>query len=414
MKLLYTAGIRFYAFVLRILAFFHPKAKDWIEGRKKLWNSLPHTDKEVFWFHCASLGEFDQGLPVMNLLRDKKPNAFILVTFFSPSGYHHYQKRKNPVDFACYIPVDTQKNAKRFVQHFQPKATFFIKYEFWTNHILEVKKNGGKLYSVSTLLRPSHRFFKWYGGFFRNTLKQFDYFFAQNQLTVDLLKTIGIKNVLLTSDTRFDRVIENKNSLAENESIIRFIGKTNSVFIAGSTWTKDEELLSELIHSDEFDKYIIAPHNVDKQHINELIDKIQVPVIRYSELQKGEIKESNVLIIDTIGQLASTYSYGTMAYVGGGFSGNLHNILEPAVFGLPVIFGPKFSRFPEAQSFIDSEIGFSIVNPQELLNTIHYLKENHKLISEKSIEFVEGNRGASEKIIQFIFSTFSDTTPFQK
>lgn len=403
MKLLYTAGVRFYAFVLRIAAPFHPKAKSWIDGRKKLWDSLPQTDKDVFWFHCASLGEFDQGLPVMNLLREQKPNAFILVTFFSPSGYNHYQKRKHSVDFACYISIDTQKNAKRFVRHFQPKAAFFIKYEFWANHISEVKKINGKLYSVSTSLRPSQHFFKWYGGFFRNTLKQFNYFFAQNQLTVDLLETIGIKHVLLTGDTRFDRVIENKNSLIENEYINRFVGKTDSVFIAGSTWPKDEEILSGLIHSNEFDKYIIAPHNVNKQQIDELIDKIQIPVARYSELNKEKMKEVNVLIIDTIGQLASAYSYGTIAYVGGGFSGSLHNILEPAVFGLPVIFGPKFGRFPEAQLFIDSEIGFSISNSQELLSTVNHLKLNHELISEKSIRFVEQNKGASEKIVQKLF-----------
>jgi 3-deoxy-D-manno-octulosonic-acid transferase len=403
MKLLYTAGIRLYAFILRIAASFHPKAKDWRDGRKNIWSSLPQTDKEVFWFHCASLGEFDQGLPVMNLLREKKPDAFILVTFFSPSGYNHYQKRQNPVDFACYIPIDTQKNAKRFVHHFQPTATFFIKYEFWSNHISELKKADGKLYSVSTLLRPSQRFFKWYGFFFRTTLKQFDYFFAQNKLTVNLLETIGINNVLLTGDTRFDRVIENKNSLIENESISHFIGKKNSVFIAGSTWPKDEEVLFELIHSNEFDKYIIVPHNVDEQHIGDLIGKIQVPVVRYSELNKKKTEEANVLIIDTIGQLASAYSYGTIAYVGGGFSGNLHNILEPAVFGLPVIFGPKFNRFPEAQAFIDSEIGFSITNSQELLNTIRHLRRNREIISAKSIQFVEQNRGASEKIIQKLF-----------
>lgn len=403
MKLAYTAGIRFYSFVLRILAFFHPKAKDWTEGRKNLWNSLPHTDKEVFWFHCASLGEFDQGLPVMNLLRERKPNAFILVTFFSPSGYNHYQKRNHPVDFTCYIPIDTKKNARRFVHHFQPKAVFFIKYEFWANHISEIKKNGGKLYSVSTLLRPSHHFFKWYGNFFRDTLKQFDYFFVQNQLTIDLLETIGIKNVLLSGDTRFDRVIENKNSLTENKHISHFVNKSNSVFIAGSTWSKDEDLLFDLIQSNEFDKYIIAPHNVDKQHIHELIEKIKIPVVRYSELNENEVKKANVLIIDTIGQLASAYSYGTIAYVGGGFSGSLHNILEPAVFGLPVIFGPKFSRFPEAQSFIDSEIGFSISGSQELVNTILHLKAHRTIISEKSIRFVEQNKGASEKIIHKIF-----------
>ena len=398
MRLLYETGIRLYAFVLSMAALFHPKAKDWVEGRKE--NTFPDVNgKEVFWFHCASLGEFDQGLPVMNLLREKKPDAFILVTFFSPSGYNHYRKRKNPVDFACYIPVDTVKNARRFVTHFKPKATFFIKYEFWTNHISELKKSGAALYSVSTVLRPSQHYFKWYGTFFRNTLKQFSYFFAQNGETVELLNTVGINKVILTGDTRFDRVIENKKLLEENEKIARFVGESRSVFIAGSSWPKDEEVLQKLIHSDRFERYIIVPHNVDKAHIEGLIGRLDMQVTRYSE---ETLVDSNVLIIDSIGQLASAYSYASIAYVGGGFSGNLHNILEPAVFGLPVVFGPKFSRFPEAQAFIDEGIGFTVSRSEELMQTIGVLIAQQPVISQKSIRFVEKNQGASEKIIHFV------------
>lgn len=400
MAFLYATGIRLYAFVLRIAAFFNPKAKDWVEGRKDPWETFPKTSgKQVFWFHCASLGEFDQGLPVMNMIREQYPGSFILVTFFSPSGYNHYHKRKNPVDFACYIPVDTVKNAKRFVNHFRPEAALFIKYEFWTNHILELKRAGVKLYSVSTVLRPSQRFFKWYGGFFRNTLKQFDYFFAQNRPTVDLLESIGIKNVLLTGDTRFDRVIENKKSLVENGKIVYFINGSNSVFIAGSTWPKDEELLGELIRTDCFEKYIVVPHNVGKIHIDSLVERLKVPAVRYSAISEKEEITSNILIIDTIGQLASAYSYASIAYVGGGFSGSLHNILEPAVFGLPVIFGPKFSRFPEAQAFIDEGIGFSVADSNELMRTIDELKANRVDVSQKSTQFVERNKGASDKIM---------------
>lgn len=402
MKLLYVAGIRFYAFVLRIASLFHPKAKDWVAGRKQLWKSLPNvSEKEVFWFHCASLGEFDQGLPVMNLLRKEQPNAFILVTFFSPSGYNHYHKRTNSVDFVCYIPLDTAKNAKRFVRHFKPKSAFFIKYEFWTNHILQLKKNNAKIYSISTSLRASQHYFKGYGGFFRNTLKQFDYFFAQNQTTVNLLNSIDVKNVLLTGDTRFDRVIENKQLLTENSLIKKFVGNSPSVFIAGSTWQKDEELLSELIHSNRFEKYIIAPHNVDEAHIQTLLKTIQQPVSRYS---LGET-ESNILVIDTIGQLASAYSYASIAYVGGGFSGNLHNILEPAIFGIPVVFGPKFSRYPEAQSFIDEGIGFSVSTQEELNTELDFLMQNRAQLAEKSIQFVEKNRGASKKIMESVFNS---------
>ncbi len=406
MRFFYVFAIRFYGFFIKIVSPFNHKAKDWVTGRKQLWDSLPDVaDREVYWFHCASLGEFDQGLPVMNLLRNQKPNVFILVTFFSPSGYNHYKKRKNPVDFACYIPLDTKKNAKRFVEYFKPKKSFFIKYEFWTNHIFQLKKNDSKLYSVSTSLRASQHYFKWYGSFFRKTLNQFDYFFAQNQSTVDLLHSINIENVSLTGDTRFDRVLENKNALVKNDLIEYFVADNYNVFIAGSTWPKDEELLIDLIHSDLFEKYIIVPHNVDKEHIEKLQNQINKKTSCYSKLDKNSrIDDVNVLIVDTIGQLASAYSFGTIAYVGGGFSGNLHNILEPAVFGLPVIYGPKFSRFPEGNAFIEEEIGFSVTEKNELLKTIQFTLQNKKQISDKSIAFVEKNKGASQKVLKFVES----------
>lgn len=403
MSLIYLFGVRFYAFAVSIAALFLPKAKDWVEGRKQIWNSLPATEgKEVFWFHCASLGEFDQGLPVMNLLRKEKPDAFILVTFFSPSGYNHYTKRQHPVDFACYIPVDTPKNAKRFIAHFRPVCTFFVKYEFWINHISESKKAGSKLYSISTSLRPSQHFFKWYGGFFRNTLYQFDYFFAQNQMTFDLLHSIKIDNVLLTGDTRFDRVIENKKGLQINTQIAQFSADSERVFIAGSTWPKDIELLKPLIHTNYFDKYIIAPHNVGETHVEELIHQLSIPVVRYSKMTTETSIDCNVLVIDSIGQLASAYAQASVAYVGGGFSGSLHNILEPAVFGLPVIFGPKHNRFPEAQAFIDEGIGFSVSTPEELSACMDSVTQNRDSISLKSIHFVEKNQGAAAKIMNLL------------
>lgn len=404
MVFFYSIGVRGYAFIVRIAALFIPKAKEWVNGRKNSWNTFPSVEgKEVYWFHCASLGEFDQGLPVMNLLREEKPNAFFLVTFFSPSGYHHFQKRKHSVDFVCYLPIDTKKNAKRFVAHFQPKMAFFIKYEFWANYIFELKKTTCKLYSVSTLLRPSQVFFKWYGGFFRSILKQFDCFFAQNQATVNLLHSVGVTAVRLTGDTRFDRVIENKKTLIENEKIRHFINGSNSVFIAGSTWTKDEDLLKNLLLSKRFEKYIIAPHNVDESHVQQLIETIKNSVERYSSLKLSDESSSTILVIDSIGQLSSAYSYASVAYIGGGFSGNLHNILEPAVFGLPVLFGPKFSRFPEAQSFIDEKIGYSIENQQELDNAIDLILKNRTEISQKSSQFVDENKGSARKIVDFIF-----------
>jgi len=401
MKWLYLLGIYFYRFAVRMAALFNPKAKEWINGRKGLLNSLPYLDnKEVIWFHCASLGEFDQGLPLMQLIREQKPNCFILITFFSPSGFNHFHKRNHPVDFACYLPLDTPRNAEKFVTHFRPSQTYFVKYEFWSNYIFALKISGSKIYSISTLLRPEHRFFKWYGEFFRKTLRQFDYFFVQNEATKKLLASIHITNVLVTGDTRFDRVIENKKHLKPNPIVEQFVAAIPTVFICGSTWEVDEALLIPLINENLFEKVIIAPHNVDEKHIQSIVEKLTVDCICYS--QSREDSKATVLIIDTIGQLASAYSYGTIAYVGGGFTGSLHNILEPAVFGLPVIFGPKHKRFPEAQAFVDSGFGFSISNESELKERIQFIESKREDISKKEIQFVEHQAGASKKILDFL------------
>lgn len=403
MRFIYTLGVVLYALGVRVASIFLPKAKEWVDGRNNFWNQLPDiSNKKVYWFHCASLGEFDQGLPVMNLIRKNDPEIFILVTFFSPSGYKHYNKRKNPVDYACYLPIDTKANAQKFVKHFQPKTVFFVKYEFWANYIFEIKKQKCQLYSLSTLLRPKHHFFKWYGSFFREILHQFDYFFVQDQQTFDLLRSININKAIITGDTRFDRVIENKNNLVLDEIISDFVGESKSVFIAGSTWQKDVELIKPIIGSSMFEKYIIVPHNVDEASIKSLTSFLDIVILRYSDLKDHSSTISNVLIVDTIGLLASAYSFGTIAYVGGGFSKSLHNILEPAVFGLPVIFGPVYNRFPEAQAFIDNGIGFSVKESDELSQTIESIKMKIDEIQSKSSQFIESNKGASQKIIAYL------------
>jgi len=400
MQIIYELGIRIYHLSIRIASLFITKADMWIKGRKHLWANLPAVkNRDVYWFHCASLGEFDQGLPLMNLWRQRYPHSFILVTFFSPSGLLHYHKRDHPADFVCYLPLDTAKNAQRFVGHFHPKAVFLVKYEFWINHISAIKRSGAALYSISTILRESQVYFRWYGHFFLNTLRKIDHFFVQNHATAKLLQLKGIDRVVLTGDTRFDRVLENKKSLVDNSIIRNFVGESYSVFIAGSTWEEDEKLLHELVRSSLFEKYILVPHNVDEKHIQSLIDRLSVEVVRYSDTHHNT---SNILIVDSIGQLASAYSYAQVAYVGGGFSGNLHNILEPAVFGLPVIFGPKFSRFPEARSFIDTGIGYSVRTPKDLRQIVEKIRMNRDEISALSMQYVESNRGASDKIIAFL------------
>lgn len=404
MNFIYTFSIHTFGWIMRVISFFNRKAKLWIQGRTNLFEQLPPIkNREVYWFHCASLGEFDQGLPLMNLLREKKTDAFILLTFFSPSGLIHYHKRKHPVDFACYLPLDTVRNAKKMVQHFNPSMVFFVKYEFWSNLIFELKKNDSKIYSISTLLRPDHRFFKWYGAFFRKTLKQFDYFFAQNHQTKDLLEKIGLTNSIVSGDTRYDRVIENKNQLVQDELISNFVESSQSVFIVGSSWPKDESILKQVIGSDLFEKYIIAPHNIDEIHVQNLIETIRKPVIRYSDVENNSANQASILILDTIGLLASAYSFGQVAYVGGGFSKSLHNILEPAVFGLPVVFGPIHHRFPEAQAFINEGIGFSVSNEQALKEKLAFIHANYDDIHQRSVAFIRKNQGAAKKIMEELF-----------
>ena len=404
MHLLYNISIQLYGSILKIASVFNPKAKFWIEGRKDFFLKLPIiTSQNVYWFHCASLGEFDQALPVMNLLKEEDSTIFILITFFSPSGYLHYQKREHKADYVCYLPLDTPSNSKRFIAHFQPKKAFFVKYEFWANYIFEAKNNNCKLYSISSIFRKDHRFFNKNGSFFRSLLFQFDHLFIQNEESGILLESIGITNYTITGDTRFDRVIENKKNVKPNAVIANFL-KEKKAFIIGSSWPKDEEIILPIINDSFHDyKFIIAPHSIDQNHLDQIIKQITIPYVLYSELENGKkYNEEIVLILNTIGNLANAYSYGDFAYVGGGFSGSLHNILEPAVFGLPVIFGPKHSRFPEGEMFIKNGIGFSVKDEIELRSSISKINSQKELLKEKTIAFVESQKGASNKIINYL------------
>ncbi len=402
MNWLYTLGIRFYGMILWIAQFFVPKAKSWIEGRKNFWSRLPDVQhKDVYWFHCASLGEFDQGLPLMNRLKAENPNLFLLVTFFSPSGFEHYHKRQHAADFVCYLPLDTRSNARKFIRHFKPSHVFFVKYEFWTNYIAEAKNSGAKVYSVSALFREDHRFFKWYGGQFRETLRQIDYFFVQNQSSLQLLKSIGIGNAVLCGDTRFDRVIENRKNVQPDEKIKRFLNEKKA-FVVGSCWPEDESLLQNLILKEIGLPVIMAPHDISENHLLQIEKRFGDHIVRYSQWN-GEMGK-RILLIDSIGKLANAYSYGKIAYVGGGFSGGLHNILEPAVFGLPVIFGPRHKRFPEAQTFIDAGVGFAVSTEQELNQAWSFILAHEAELSIKTENLVKESTGATEKILDFLAS----------
>lgn len=397
MHLLYNISIFFLGLGLRIASLFNPKAKLWVKGRTHLFEELPNIEGEkVIWFHCASLGEFDQGLPLMNKIKENDPSVFLIVTFFSPSGMQHYQKRNHKADHVCYIPLDTPSKAQKFIKAIQPESAFFIKYEFWTNHIMACKNNGTKIYNVSGIFREDHRFFKSTGGFFRKTLLLFDWFFVQNEESVRLLSGIGINQVSVSGDSRYDKVSENKANLEKNETIAKFCGK-EIVFIVGSSWPKDEEVLLPVINQLKC-KVIIAPHNIDEIHVKGITSKLERSYVCYSD--EASIDNQDVLVLDTIGHLSSAYAFGSVAYVGGGFTGSLHNILEPAVFGMGVIYGPKHSRFPEADHFIENGFGFEVRTSEELKTRIEAILLDKIDIDAKAANFVQKNIGASDKIFR--------------
>ncbi|MFM7683942.1 MAG: 3-deoxy-D-manno-octulosonic acid transferase, partial [Bacteroidota bacterium] len=392
--------------ILKLISVFDPKLKLGLEGRKN-WKSAIEKipkDKPIIWFHCASLGEFDQGLPIMNLIKSKNPSFQIVVTFFSPSGYLHYQKRKNPVDFAFYLPFDTRSNAKEFLSLLNPRIGFFVKYEFWLNILNEAKNKGIPIFSVATILRPNQIYFKWFGGLFRKALKNVSYFFVQNKETTQLLNHLGIRNYEIIGDTRFDRVLENKILFEKSKSNVefdifeRFLGNDKAI-IFGSSWSQEEQILFSYIAENKAQKVILAPHNVSETNIVFLQQKLKKTAVRFTSFENDYLNQQ-VLILDTIGHLSTAYSYGKVAFVGGGFSGSLHNILEPAVFGLPVFFGPKHDKFPEATEFINQGIGFEIENYQEFILKLNVIQPKLEELSKRTIEFVESQRGASEKILE--------------
>jgi len=407
MQVLYNFGIYLFSILLKIISPFHAKARMGVLGRKN-WKSkvegIP-KNKKVIWFHCASLGEFDQGLPVMNSLKLKNPDLFLLVTFFSPSGMLHYHKRRHVVDLAMYLPYDTRRNADFFIEKVNPTLVFFVKYEFWQNYISELSKKNIKLISLATLLRPNQYFFKWYGGFFREGLKKISYYFTQNEETKHLLNSIGIREIAVVGDTRYDRVSENKELFLETLeagppsqiAIFESFLAQEKVLIFGSSWEKELAILIDLLKDDWKGKIIIAPHDISESNVRKIQLLLKEKAIKYTDFKN--YKEEQVLILDTIGQLSTAFYYGNIACIGGGFSGNLHNILEPAVFGLPVLFGPKHSKFPEADQFTEVGIGFEFDDFASFKIQLSYCLENNAALNKKTLAFMEERKGVCNKIL---------------
>jgi 3-deoxy-D-manno-octulosonic-acid transferase len=387
-----------------MFSFFNKKANSWIKGRKNCRKQLENLPQNLIWFHCASLGEFDQGLPVMKEMKLIYPNHFLLVTFFSPSGMEHYHKRNHCVDLAIYLPLDTPQNAKLFIRLVRPKLAVFVKYEFWANYILEAKKQNLKLVSIATILRKNQIYFKAYGSFFRSILQSIDYFFVQNDATKILLNSIEIENVVVVGDTRFDNVLANKRNFEfklENSStkprVFHDFLNGKKAIIFGSSWQPEEAILEESLSFLKNEKIILAPHDVSESNVARLVKKFGNIAIRFTQFEN--YNQQSILILDTIGHLSTAYYFGKVAFVGGGFSGQLHNILEPAVFGLPVFFGPKHSKFPEAEIFIEEGFAFPVESASEFIERLNFVSENDKSLSKKASEFIEKQKGAAKRIV---------------
>lgn len=402
--------VQFAGFLLKIMALFNPKMKLFVDGRKVVFPVLEQKIKpsdKTIWFHAASLGEYEQGLPVIEKIKEQFPLHKIVVTFFSPSGYE-VRKNNTVADVTVYLPLDTKKNAQQFLQLVHPDLVFFIKYEYWPNYLFELKKSNTKTYLVSGILRKNQLFFKWYGGFYRDALDAFTYFFVQNETSKKLLQQLGKSNIAVSGDTRFDRVatiLEKDNSL---DFISAFKHDTLTI-VVGSSWPKDEDLMVNFINSNTLNiKFIIAPHNIKEDQIQQLKNSITKKTVLFSEKEGKQLADFDVFIIDTIGILTKIYSYADIAYVGGGFGNpGVHNVLEPATFGVPIVIGPNYSHFAEAIALVNMEASVSVNNQKELNEALENLIHNDDIRNEKGhmcSTFVQMNKGATAIILKNILN----------
>ena len=354
------------------------------------------------WFHAASLGEFEQGRPLMEYLRKTHPEYKILLTFFSPSGYE-VRKNYEGADIICYLPLDTIRNARRFLRTIKPVMAFFIKYEFWYNYLHILQHRGVPTYSVSSIFRPDQIFFQWYGKGYGRVLKCFTHFFVQNIESKNLLAKLDIHNVEVVGDTRFDRVLQIKEASKQLPIVEKFTENTSKVFIAGSSWLPDEEIFLKYFNLHKDWKLIVAPHVIGEDHLAQIFELLKGRrVVRYTEATEENVKDAEVLIIDCFGLLSSIYHYGTISYVGGGFGVGIHNVLEAAVWDIPVIFGPNNKRFQEAQGLIMTGGGFEINDYQSFRDLMMRFETDEMFLqtSKKHAgEFVKGRAGATEKIM---------------
>jgi len=416
MHRLYSLGIHIYLLFIRLAALFHPKAKLWWEGRinweTRLNEALAEKRKPnqtTIWVHSASLGEFEQGRPLMESIKKEHPDVFILLTFFSPSGY---EIRKNyPIaDLVVYLPADLKRNARNFIQIVQPKLAIFVKYEFWYNYLQELQSQQVPIWLIAALFRPQQPFFRAWGAWYQKILRGFDHFFVQNQQSADLLQRFGLNQYSIAGDPRVDRVLQIAAE-AKQFPLVEAFKQQSQVFMVGSSWEPDEEIMATFWKEEALVKtwkLIIAPHEITESHLVQLEAKFGGQCVRYSKFDPADHFECTVLIIDNIGMLSALYHYADLAYIGGGFGSGIHNILEPMAFGLPVIFGPKYQKFTEAVSVLELGGAKTIQTSADQIQAFREFTDpaNQAKASEAVSSYMQQNRGATGKIMSRLKEQF--------
>lgn len=406
MKLLYNISIAVYVALIRLAALFNAKARLWCDGRKGMVERMREAIGEaenVVWMHVSSLGDFEQGRPLVDYVHDHYPEYKILLTFFSPAGYEVRKNYPN-ADYVFYIPADTRREVRRFLDVVRPKVVIFVKYEFWLNMLAELRHRKIRTFIASSIFRRNSIFFNLFGGIWREALRTFETLFVQDEHSKALLAEIGVENVVVAGDTRFDRVITIADEAKRVEVVEEFKGNKR-LFVAGSTWGADEEILLPLINENPDIKFVVAPHEMDESRIARLVQGVEGGAVRYTQLS-NDFADKQVLVLDTVGLLSRVYGSGEWAYVGGGFGVGIHNTLEAAVYGMPVAFGPKYRKFKEACDLIQLGVGRSVRSAKELKVWFDELKEDGDYLARLSAlakVYVGQHRGVTEKIVQAIF-----------
>jgi 3-deoxy-D-manno-octulosonic-acid transferase len=409
MTIIYNIAVFFYHLFISIAGLFNQKAYFFTRGRKnwlkKLKEKIEPSARYV-WFHCSSLGEFEQGRPVIESIRNNHAEFRIIITFFSPSGFE-IRKNYPHADIICYLPKDTKSNASLFLEIVHPEKAFFVKYEFWHHFIHQCHEKRIPLYLISGIFRPDQAFFSGmpWGKWFRRLLENFSWFFLQDENSASLLSHAGIKIYTITGDTRFDRVVDIARS-SQPLPIVEKFSQGHTLMVAGSTWKPDEDLIVPYINQQVGLKFIIVPHEVTQGNINRLIQMLKKPVVLLSKASEETVDQFEVMIVDSVGKLSAIYRYGTYAYIGGGFGAGIHNILEAATFGLPVFFGPNYGKFREAVQLVEKNAAFPVHSTESLRSSLLPFMENSghlKMTSKIAEDYVSSNQGATKKIIAVAF-----------